>query len=93
MQHYSKWLRMLDLISGAASLAWGIWTGSREGLMSSIWPTVWLIGGIIGIAMFVINPAERVFGVMKSKFGRAQCHSKTDPGFPSPPLEPYRSAT
>ena len=86
MQKYLKLLRYLDFISGIASLSYGVWLTVSEGLRHSIWPSLWLCGGLLGLGLALLNPAGRIARIAARKLsGSSKPVSNADPGFPAPP--------
>ena len=91
MQKYLKWLRYLDFISGIASLSYGLWLTASEGLKHSIWPSLWLCGGLLGLGLALLNPAGRIAHIAARKLsGSSKTISNADPGFPAPPSRSFQ---
>lgn len=93
MQKYLKWMRYLDLLSGLASLFYGAWLVIQGKLFQSVWPSIWLVGGLLGLGLAVLNPAGKIARIASQRLAGGHGNVKLDPGFPTPPSSDYIPAS
>jgi hypothetical protein len=94
MHRLTKCMRLLDFSVGIGSIAWGIWLGITRGFVVGWIPLFWLTGGVLGVALALWNPADRLRRLLEKRLvKRPVAAVSSQEAFPLPPKTPYSPST